>query len=82
MKGAPLLFRFLTAISSTLVVPVLYIAVYRARRALALTAVGKLGLPARLYCDAGISDRERARRKERNTIWTTITFIAWLTEVS
>jgi hypothetical protein len=44
------LFTILTTLSFTVLVPVLYGAIYRARRAQALTALGRLHHSAHLYC--------------------------------
>jgi hypothetical protein len=70
----------LTSLAFMLLVPVLYGAIYWARRAQALTALGRLHITS-VLSRAGISDTERARRKESNSISTTIHFIAWLIEV-
>jgi hypothetical protein len=74
----------LTYLSFILLVPVLYAKIYWARRAHARTALGRWQNWRHLYYAlslTGISDRERARRMESNSISTTINFIVWLIEV-
>ena len=60
--------------------PLLYVALFRFRRAHDVTVLGKPHSSSICF-DSGISDVERQKRKENNKLSTQIIFMAWVFEV-